>query len=436
MSTFNAKSTFILLACLLVGSHLQAETLLFTNAYDMALKNSSEIKSSTYMSKADKEQINQAESQLYPQLRLAGYYKKTEYKANPNNHTTDQGLFNASLTLDQSIYDGSVYSKIAMQKLRSKYSKTKLNLQQQQLAQDLFDTYLNVVKFTSKLESLKTYLDYQQVQVDLLEKEYQLNLANKMDLLQAKAQYSSTKVDLSKETQLLSVYKLKLKQYIGDNNESIPTMEINKNISDILQKMKSSIKTDQKDSFEVKTAQVNLEMAHQSISNAYHEFLPTVGFQAQYNKYNTDTPTIDAPYNSLSYAMININIPLFSGGYTYSEIQSTKLQYAAAAEDLKTAEKKVALSYNENVAKFNAAIEFVDMYKESYAAAKSYYDAVEIGYEHQLKSLIDLNDAKSKLYDVKYKYVDNMYDLVDSYASIMVSTSDFKNLNLLDEILE
>jgi outer membrane protein len=436
MAIVNKKSIISILTFFSLGNCIYAEPLLFTNAYDLALKNSSDIKSSTFKSQADEEQITQAKSQLYPQIRLSGYYKKTDYKANPNNSTVDQGLFSTGITVDQSIYDSSTYSKIEMQKLRSKYSKTKLTLEQQQLAQDLFDTYLNVVKLTNKVESLKVYVEYQHVQANLLEKQYQLSLANKMDLLQAKSQYSSSKVDLSKQTQLLSVYKLKLKQYIGESSSTIPMIDIDKNSSSVLQKMQDSIKKDYKNSAEIKTANVNLEMARQAITNAYHEFLPTVGLELQYNKYFTDTPTIDAPYNSVSYGMINVNIPIFSGGYTYSEIQSSKLQYAAASEDLKSTEKKIELTYNENIAKFDSAVAFVDMYKEAYEAAKLYYESVQIGYQHQLKSIVDVDDAENKLYDVKYKYIDNMYDLVNSYTNIMVSTNSLENLNLLDEILE
>ena len=96
-------------------SNLYAEVLLFSKAYELALENSNGIKSSAYLSQSDKEKIKQEESQLYPQINVSAYYKKSEYVSNPSNAKTEQGLLNYAVSLRQSVYNPEIYSKIATQ---------------------------------------------------------------------------------------------------------------------------------------------------------------------------------------------------------------------------------------------------------------------------------------------------------------------------------
>ncbi|MDQ1245049.1 MAG: outer membrane protein, partial [Campylobacterota bacterium] len=49
---------------------------------------------------------------------------------------------------------------------------------------------------------------------------------------------------------------------------------------------------------------------------------------------------------------------------------------------------------------------------------------------------IDLNDAKNKLYEVRYKYIENIYEMVNSYIGLLMVTDNFKDIGLLDKLVE
>jgi outer membrane protein len=435
------KSKKYILTLLALGvslSSADAEVLNFSRAYSLALENANHIKSSVYVSEAEKEKINQEESQLYPQINLSTSYKKTEYESNPSKNITRQGLITYSLTARQSLYNPEINSRIDMQESRSKYSDIKVEFQKEELAQKLFKTYLDILKSQNKIKLLESYLEYNRSKLEGLTKKFDMNLSNKMDLFQMRVEYDSAEIELEKEKKLFNVYDLKFKQYIGDNPYELPKIESDKLLLETIKEMKVQVlgSDDLGKSLKIKQAEAAVEISASELENAKAGHLPKLTFDAAYSKYDTDTPTVDAPYDTTKYAMISLNIPIYGGGYVSSKVDSSKLMIKAAGEDLENAKKETHVQYDEYMAIFEASSESVWMYKKALESAELYLQAINQGYDYGLKSIIDLNDAKNKLNEVKYKYVENMHELVNSYIGLLMVTHNFKELNLLDKLVE
>ena len=428
--------------CLLIGglfcSGVNAEVLNFSRAYGLALENANHIRSSIYVSEAEKEKIKQEESQLYPQINFSTSYKKSELEANPTGNITRQGLITYSLSARQSIYNPETYTRIDMQESRSKYSGIKVEFEKEELAQKLFKTYLDILKSQNKIRLLESYLEYNRSKLEGLTKKFDMDLSNKMDLLQMRVEYNSAQIELDKENKLFHVYDLKFKQYIGDIAYELPKIESDKLILETIKEMKAQVagKSDLEKSLKVKQAAAAVEISNSELENAKTGHLPKVTFDAAYSLYDTDTPTVDAPYDNTKYAMLSLNMPIYGGGYVSSKIDSSKLMRKAAGEDLENAKKDVLVQHDEYLAIFEASSESVGMYKNALESAELYLQAINQGYDYGLKSIIDLNDAKNKLNEVKYKYVENMHEMVNSYIGLLMVTNNFKELNLLDKLVE
>jgi outer membrane protein len=183
-------------------------------------------------------------------------------------------------------------------------------------------------------------------------------------------------------------------------------------------------------------AQVSFQLTKEQVTNSLDAHLPRLDLQASASKYNTDDPTSDAPYNNVQQVGLVLNIPIYSGGLVSSMVASSELLSKAANEDLLDTKKQIQVQYDEYLVSFNSSVESVSMYKDAVESAELYVNSVEQGYEHGLKSIIDLNEANTKLYDVKYKYLDNLHGMVDSYIGLLIVTNNFENIGLLDKIVE
>ncbi|MDD2450229.1 MAG: TolC family protein, partial [Sulfurimonas sp.] len=228
------------------------------------------------------------------------------------------------------------------------------------------------------------------------------------------------------------------KHYIGDIAYELPTIESDKILLGTIEQMKEQVNGEKnlEKSLRVKQAEAALEVSKSEVENAKSGHMPTLSFDAGYSLYDTDTPTVEAPYNTVKYAMLSLNIPIYGGGYVSSKVDSSRLMTRAANEDLQNAKKEVQVLYDEYLAIFDASSQSVEMYKNALESAELYLESIDQGYAYGLKSIIDLNDAKNKLNEVKYKYVENLYSLVDSYIGLLMVTNNFKELNLLDKLVE
>ena len=434
----NRKIIKLFLIILLFVNILNADVLLFTKAYELALQNANEIKSSSFQEEANMERIEQEKSRLYPQINLSGSYRAARYEYdNSNLEQIDQSLFNGTLSIQQSIYNPEIYSRIDMEKSRVKLYKTGVEIEKKELAQKVFEAYLNLLKSRNKIDLYKSYLNYSESRLDELTIKYDKRLANKMDVLEMKVEYNSANIDLTKELKLYKVYELKLNQLIGDINYDLPDVKSDANILASITAMQESIVDDGTFSknLNIVQAQESLIFSQKTIDNSFDAHMPRLDLDASASLFETSNPTILDPYSDIYQARVVLNIPIYSGGMVSSKVTEAKLMKKAAYQDLLKVQKDVRVEYNEKKAIFDASIESVSMYKDAFKSATLYVDAIEQGYAYGLKSVTDLNDAKNKLYEVRYKYIENIFEMVNSYIGLLIVTNNFDNIELLDRLL-
>jgi outer membrane protein len=241
----NYNKIWIYLVVALSFTSVNAEVLNFSKVYDLALVNSNDLKSAGYQVQSKEETVNQAESQLYPQINFSGYYKKSDqtYNSNYSSNTEHirQSLISYTLSAKQPIYNQSIYSKISTEKTRVKLYNSKLELQKQLIAQDVFKAYLDVLKSVNKIKLDESYLEYVDSKLETLNKQYAVHLVNKMDLLEMKIEQNSATIDLSKEKKLLDVNKLKLKQFIGEVDFELPVIQTDTLTLENIQTMRNAV---------------------------------------------------------------------------------------------------------------------------------------------------------------------------------------------------
>ena len=127
------KSRKIVLYIVLLSSFGYANILSLTDAYKLALKHSKELKASEYQIEANKEQLNQAKAQLYPQIYMSAGYGKKEYDGAGTGR-----LSSYSISFNESIYDASKINRVDITKSKIKLDNLKIEFQRQELALRVF----------------------------------------------------------------------------------------------------------------------------------------------------------------------------------------------------------------------------------------------------------------------------------------------------------
>jgi len=425
------KNSKIILAIFLLYSYSSAKVLTISDAYNLALQNSKSIKSSEYQIEANKQQLDQARAEFYPQIYLSASYGKKEYDASGTGR-----LSNYTLSFNESIYDATKINRIDVTKSKIKLDNFKVEFQKQELAQTIFKIYMDILKSKNKIEVYNAYINAKKKRVELLNKKLEMSLGNKTDLLQGEVDYHFSRMDLRREKKLIHVNELKLKHLTGVKSVELPTIDFDRVTDEVVAKMRDAIESsnNQFDSnLKLEQSKMNLDLSAKEIKQAKSAHMPTISVNAQYSKINAEAK-VSSLENTKS-IMLQIQVPIYQGGAVESRVTASKLSYSSAQENLLQVQDEIREEYEENLATFDSSSKSLPLYTESLNSARAYLNSIQQSVNAGLKSSLDLNDAKSKLYEVKYRFVENIYDMINAYIDLLVVTNQFDSLELIDEII-
>lgn len=429
----------ILLSTLLLGSVANASFTTPSDAYKAAIDNSTKISSSNYQFQSREENLEQVYAKLYPQLDSSISYSRTKYERNellgsrePNvqEESTDIGI-----NLSQVIYDPVLFSQIDVEKTRVKVYSYDFEIAKQKLASETLDIYMSVLNSKNKIGLQKANFDYVNQNLKMIEEKYSMNLVNKMDYLKVNVEYQKAKIALMQEEKNYDLMFMKLKDITKLENIEIPDINLDSlsdgfinNILEVVNNNENITKN-----IEMLQAQTAIQMTSYDVTSAKSEHLPSLGLSASYTEYITNDNTSD--YENYGKAMVKLRIPIFEGGAISSKVRAKQLIKKAAQEDMNTTQDETKVKLDENVNNLKFQIDTIKMYKEALISGQTYLDSVQLAYENGLKSIVDLYDAKNKLFEIKYEYIKSIHEMANSYVKFLVLTNNLDNLSLIDNLV-
>ena len=420
-----------LITCATIALYAQnGQIVTLSEAYKSALIYEAKSKSVGYQVDAKEEDVTQAQSQLFPQISATLNDSQRKFKENFSKRHVDEQYNSSSIVLNQVIYHPEIFSQIDSAKLKVDSAKIYLTKQQQELAYKVADAYVSILKYQNGVAVAESYVKTNLVKHQQIAEKFALSLSNKMDYLESKVSYEQSKITLSKQENQLALAKTKLKNLTGMNVTSIPSVAFDTLELDSLLLISST--EDLHDNPDIKMSKLNTEISEKEIEIAKYGHYPKLDLSLSHTEYHTKDNTVD--YERDSRLMLEFKIPIFYGGRISSQVEKSRLLLLSSKEDLSDQEREVRLKFEELSLNYEAALRDIKLNKQAQSSAELYLSAVQKGYEHGLKNLIDLEDAKTKLYETKFKLIDSVYTFINSYIGILnitgrLTPSDAERLN-------
>ena len=430
----------ILMGLFLSASLYAKDILTISNAYNLGLDNASKIKSSTYQYKAMKERIKQQKSHLYPQLTTSITIGKNDYTLNKRQNRIDYNVGgdakNLIVSLSQVVYNPSLNKQIDIQKIKTKLFGIKNEMIKQNFANEVLDNYIEILKSKNRIILLNAYINYYKSLLNSTKEKLNINLVNQMDVLDVEVKLETTKIQIEKEKELVKSYKNSLKYLTGVSDFNLPSGDMKYVKNDKLEEMLSVVNSfeDENKNLQYKQAIKGVELAKKELEEAKSGYLPTLNLQARYTKYNPNDET--AYYDNTKTIALSLSLPIYQGGLVQSKIAEAKLNKLSALEDVKKVKKEIKIEYKKELSNFKSLVKIVKLYKKAYKSSKLYIKSVKKGYKSGLNSIVDVNNAKTKLNEVKFKYMQNLYDMLSSFVKLLIITDNMDYLVLTDEIIK
>ncbi len=396
---------------------------------EYALDNNIQIKKSELAAETNKATLLQKKLDLLPSVNGYGQHgfnwgrtaDLVTYEI--VTQQVQQSYFQVSSNVD--IFSGfQKYNAIKQSQfdyMASKYDSDKMR---DDISLMLAQNYLNVLFSMELVEKSQAQLDVTQQQIRNTQKFVNAGTLPKGNLLEIQSQFASEEVSLINAKNQLNLAYLDLMQLLelpATENFMIekPQLKITKELN--------FLPTDQIYGFsvlhlpQIKSAELRFKSAEKGLAIARGARSPRLALQGSINTRYSDRTYGDSPLtpfktqfkdNKQQALTITLNVPIFNGFLTSTNIVRSKIATKTAEYDLQltknTVRKNIEQAYSDALAAYktyNASLKSVSSFREAFKYMEQKFN---VGIENSLNynvSKMQLSAAESDLLAAKYDYI-------------------------------
>lgn len=417
----------------------QAEDLL--QVYQKAKDSNPELRKSLAERNSAFEKINEVRGSLLPQLGLGA---SADYKSGYRDaRDTESNSIGASLTLTQSVFNMSLWRQLNLQEKTAGMSDVTYQTSQQKLILDTATAYFDVLRAIDSLSFIEAQKEQVYRQLDQTTQRFNVGLVAITDVQNARANYDSVLAqEVAGRNQLDNALE-KLRQVSGIYYINLASLNISRFSTTSPDSIEKLLKDAEERNLSLLSARLGQDLARENIRLAQSGHLPTVDLNASTSVSNNHNhgsalPPADVSsrnsYNGQNSIGLSVKIPLYTGGRTSSQVEQAQYDFTSASEQLESVYRSIVQIARSSYNNISASISSIKAYQQVVVSAQSSLDATEAGYQVGTRTIVDVLNATTTLYDAKQKLSNARYDYLINqlnieYARGTLNENDLIQLN-------
>lgn len=413
------KGKVVLLLLLILSFNISItygeETLSLSESVSLAVKSNHYLKAKEYGLLAVKEDKESAKSQFYPKLFLEEKFTKGNYnsysvftKLNQERLTMDKFFnpgevnnFQTILGLEMPIYVRELFINKNIKNKLYLASKNEFERFQEDIAFEVFRSYLGVIKSKAMLTVSQKALEDAKEIYDISQKRVKNGLGIKSDELRAYVFMKEKESETIKALNDLRVSKRALGLMLS-KEESFDVVDLNEEELFPLPSLEENIKNATINRKDFIADIKNTETAKESVEIYKSKFFPKVFLSANY--YNDDKSAPFGRDGSGYVAGLYVRWDIFDKS-RYDEVKKSRFEYERAKEYLNQREKEIRFKVYESYLRVQEAKEKLEVAKNAVKEAEETFRLIRIRYDNNLATMVEVLDAEVALFTAKASLV-------------------------------
>ena len=403
---------------------------------------------------ASSEGKKQAFSAFLPQV--TGGWNKTKGDTESGGslipfQTFDINTEGWNIGVNQSLYDHKNYGNYKISKLQVLKSVSDYDTQYQDFVLRVAQNYFNVLGAIDSFTFSKAEEKAIQRQLDQAEQRFEVGLAAITDVHESRARFDGARASVIIANNQLEDSKealFEITQRYYDELTPVPD-DIDYN-SFSLKNMETYQEQALANNPELAAAQLNAEIAEKQIQVNKAGHLPTIGLNLSRSHslnpnatFSQSRPDPDNPgafivdvfetdrTSESNTATLSINLPIYSGGRTQSQVRQSVHNHKAAMDRYEQTRRSVIRKVRNAYHGTIAAKSSVEARKQAMISAQSGLEATEAGYEVGTRTIVDVLNSQRGLYQAQRDYSKAKYDYFIQYLGLKRSAGNLKEEDIL-----
>jgi len=415
------KFNLFIISFLLGINALYADTL--SEVIGKAIRTNPEVLAAISNRDATEKELDNAKAGRYPtlDLRLGGGNERTNTRSIDNKSLDRQEV---SIQAKQLLFDGGAVSgEIDRQRARLQSLDSKVFDVSDSVAQRVADIYLEVLKNQEIYDLAKNNLESHQDYLEKIRERANAGIATAADLQLAEGRAALASSTLAAKEASLDDAKFRYKRLVGEMPRNlVKPNAITQAIPDLVE-LANEISINNNASLKV-SAQDTLA-AKEAEKAVRARFMPTVTLEAGATR-NRNIDGI-AGRNQDNTLMMMMNYNLFRGGADKAKVEEYSARYNAAIENENNIKRMIEEEVGRAWVARKASKISLDFYLESAAKASSVKEAYKAQYDIGKRTLLDLMNTESEMFQAKSALISGTYT---------VEQSDYRLLAVMGGILK
>lgn len=434
-----------LLLGVLLGAALPVSAADLLQLYREALSNDQQYAAARATAEAGREKGPQGLSGLLPVIAATGntLWNDNKYRASNVDSVINRGFntnaYNVQLT--QPLFRWQNYVQYAQGQLQVMQAEANFAQASQELIVRLAQAYFDVLYAQENLASVRASKASIAQQLEQAKKNFEVGTATITDSQEAQARY-----DLAIAQEIGAANDLDIARYalrvivgkdFGELNRLKPQAELQPPQP---ASMAQWVDAATQGSFVVQAQQVASEVAAKEVERQRAGHYPTVDAVANYGRNNSALSFLgnDSLETTARNVGVQVNIPLFQGGYVSSKTREAVANRQAADAALEAARRKATLDAQQS---YLGVVNGLAQVRANDAALISSISALEsnkLGYEVGVRINIDVLNAEQQVSDTRRKLAKARFDTLLAQLKLKsavgsLAESDLEQINPLFE---
>lgn len=396
----------------------QAENLM--QVYQQARISNPDLRKSAADRDAAFEKINEARSPLLPQLGLGADYTYTNGYRDANGQ--DSNVTSGSLQLTQTLFDMSKWRALTLQEKAAGIQDVTYQTDQQTLILNTATAYFDVLSAIDTLSYTEAQKQAIYRQLDQTTQRFNVGLVAITDVQNARSQYDSVLANEVTARNNLDNAVESLRQVTGNYYPQLSSLNVDGFKTNKPETVNALLKEAENRNLSLLQARLNQDLAREQIRQAQDGHMPTLDLNAstgvsnsRYSGSNNSTPDNDAGQNKIG---LSFSLPLYQGGMVNSQVKQAQYNFVGASEQLESSHRTVVQTVRSSFNNINASISSINAYKQAVVSAQSSLDAMEAGYSVGTRTIVDVLDATTTLYNAKQQLSSARYNYLINQLNI------------------
>ena len=357
----------------------------------------------------------------------------------PSSNTTKQNVLNLSLT--QTVFNMAQYMAVAGATSISKQADAILNTATQDLMTRVASAYFTILQDEDNLafsEAAKTFYGKQLEQV---KQQYQVGLKTVTDVYTARASFESASANYIAAENLLANDKENLRVITGVYYPKLAKLSNHFPLaSPQPADIEAWVKKTTQQNWAIKASQYSADAALQTVKQQFSGNYPSVNVVGAYTNTfmdNTGNSSLVAQGSSREKdrsVTLNLNVPIFQGGYVTATTQQAQYGYQKALQSLEQTTRSAINSTRQSYLNVIAGISQIGADQQAIKSSISSLKGLEASYQVGTGTLVDVLNQRQSLLNNEKNYAEDRYGYINNLLTLKkaagtLSTNDLQAIN-------